>query len=188
MGRVETQSAKIKIIKFKNLWNNYPSDENKHIDKKINKIAKGLENHCALNLSQALLSSGVSLKSYKSDKCWSCPSGTNNTHAIRATELAMWLKTRPFKGCHEPIKCKGKDFKTKLKNKKGIIYFEDYWQRPNEIGTNKRTGDHIDLWDDERLAGSNSFESFIRIGLGISWDGTFSDYTLSNKVLFWEMK
>ena len=55
-------------------------------------------------------------------------------------------------------------------------------------GADKRTGDHIDFWDDGVLAGSGSFESFFRITLGAHWDGWFSDHELSKVVLFWEMK
>lgn len=82
----------------------------------------------------------------------------------------------------------GTDFKAKCKNKTGIIFFKDYWQRGGEEGTQQRTGDHIDLWNDGTLAGSGVLGSFIRITLGIAHDGIWSDFEKSTQVRFWEIK
>ena len=174
-----------KQITFKELWDNYP-DEDDVIHRNPDTGKDLLGNYCAVKVSDALLDSGVSMKSFRGARCWNCPQKI--THAIRATELANWLRKRPFPGCPKPLELTGKNFKEALDDKKGIIYFEDYWQRKGEEGTDRRTGDHIDLWDDGVLAGSGHFESFFRVTLGLSWDGWFSDHELSKVVLFWEMK
>lgn len=51
-----------------------------------------------------------------------------------------------------------------------------------------RTGDHIDLWDDNVLAGSGSLRSFARLTLGLHWDGLWSDFKLAKRVIFWGIK
>jgi hypothetical protein len=72
--------------------------------------------------------------------------------------------------------------------KKGIVYFEDYWARSTDTPPN-RTGDHIDLWDGNELAGSTWIGT--RLRLIFPWIaerfGT-SDLRKSKKVIFWEIK
>lgn len=68
------------------------------------------------------------------------------------------------------------------------VYFEHYWQRPKEKGTT-RTGNHIDLWDGNELAGSTWIGT--RFRLIFPWIaerfGT-SDLRKSDQVIFWEIK
>lgn len=182
-GSVQIQ--KIKVVTFKELWSNYPSSEIKHLDPKTSK--ETFDNHCAINLSHSLLMSGISMSSFKGTKCWNC-SIKDGSHIVRAQELADWLKKKPFPGCPDPIVTVGQEFKETLKGKKGIIFFKDYWQREVEKGSTRRTGDHIDFWDDGTLAGSGSVGSFFRISLGFHWDGWMSDHELSKQVLLWELK
>ena len=86
--------------------------------------------------------------SYKGGtRCWG-KCGSNKKHFIRAQDLANVLK-RNFKS----QSLTGENFQDVLSNKKGIIFFKDYWQRPGESG---RTGDHIDLWNEGTLSGSVS--------------------------------
>lgn len=175
-------------VTFKEIWDNYPSNSIKHINSKTKKDE--FNNHCAINVSEALYNSGIKLKSFNGVKCYhECPSG-KNIHAIRAQELAKWLKKRPFAGCPMPIELKGNQFREKLNSKTGIIFFKDYWQRNGETG-NTRTGDHIDLWDGrgiDKLASQNIFEDFLTNTLGIYIDGVYSDKNKSKQVLFWEIK
>jgi hypothetical protein len=80
----------------------------------------------------------------------------------------------------------GETFESLFKDKKGIIFFKDYWQRKGETGEH-RTGDHIDLWDGKVLASLGAFQSFARINIGVSCDGWFSDYKKATQVLLWEI-
>lgn len=175
-----------KIIKFRELWDNYPKEAIKHINPKTNEDV--IDNHCAVNLSESFYKCGITLKSFLGVKCsrWVCPH-KKSVHILRAQEFATWLKTRPFPGCPKYKKCTGDNFKTELNNKQGIIFFKDYWQRESEKGGKNRTGDHIDLWNDRTLAGSGLIESMARISIGLHWDGLFSDHSLSKEVLFWEI-
>ncbi len=85
------------------------------------------------------------------------------------------------------LKSDGEHYEKDFDDKKGIIFFADYWQRKNETGQT-RTGDHIDLWDDKTLASLGTFESFVRVNIGLSIDGWFSDFGKAKQVLFWEIK
>lgn len=167
---------------FEQMWGNFPFF-------KITHKAKEIDNYCAINLSEALIKSGINVVG---GDCWGCPSGKNNTHYLRASEMAEWLKKKPFKGCPTPIKATGKTFREKFNNKKGIIYLKDYWQREGEEGTDKRTGDHIDLVDFTgaipNFASYTIFGDFFINHLGVSVDGLWSDKELSNEVLLWEIQ
>ncbi len=176
-------------VTFKELWDAYPDyDDMIHINKATGEDA--FENHCAINISETLQRNGITMKSFKGVKCYhKCPRG-RKTHALRAQELANWLKKRPFPGCPSLIELRGDEFREKLNNKTGIIFFKDYWQRSSEIGTERRTGDHIDLWDGrgvDKLAKQGFYENFITNTLGMYWDGIYSDKNKSKKVLFWEI-
>ena len=175
-------------VTFEELWDKYPSGSLEHINAKTKKDE--FDNHCAINISEALYQNGIKLKSFKGVKCYhKCPTG-KNIHAIRAQELAKWLNKRPFAGCPKPIELKGSEFREKLNNKTGIIFFKDYWQRNGETG-DTRTGDHIDLWDGkglDKLASQNFFGDFFGNTLGMYWDGRYSDKNKSKQVLFWGIK
>jgi hypothetical protein len=168
---------------FEELWNSFPSEVIKHINFKTNK--ETFSNHCAINLSEALRRCKVSFSSFKGKKCYSC-SIKNGSHALVAQELATWLSLKPFPGVMTTLKSTGPEFKKQFKGKQGIIFFKDYWQREKETGKT-RTGDHIDLWRDGTLAGSGAVGSFFRVGLGVHWDGWFSDFALSKQVLLWQV-
>lgn len=73
-----------------NLWDNYPSISSKHENPNTGKDI--FRDHCAINLSEALAKSGMRFNGFKGTKCWGkCPLGSNS-HAIRAQELAAFLK------------------------------------------------------------------------------------------------
>lgn len=98
-----------------------------------------------------------------------------------AQELANWLVPKRFDGCPEAQAYTGKDVFDRISDKSGIIFFANYWQREGETG-DSRSGDHIDLWNGSRLT---SVTSWARIHMGISWDGLWSDFRRSTRVLFW---
>ena len=72
----------------------------------------------------------------------------------------------------------------KIKDRTGIIFLADYWQRPNELGTKARSGDHIDLWNGSRMT---RVSSWFRVHWGISWDGLWSDFERAPRTLFWNI-
>ena len=96
--------------------------------------------------------------------------------------------SRKVDGNQEFFEEKNKDEHVKQSHKLTTdIFFKDYWQRKGETGET-RTGDHIDLWDDKKLASLGAFESFLRVNIGFSIDGWFSDFGNAKQVLFWEIK
>jgi hypothetical protein len=109
--------------------------------------------------------------------------------AIRAEELAAWLKKGNIPGL--PVTAEtvtGSNCQSKIGNRKGIVYFADYWLRPGET---KPSGDHIDLWNGSRLTASGlagSLVTIARFGLGIEAGPGFSDLGKSNSIVFWEIK
>lgn len=182
------KDIKHNVLKFSTLWGNYPSYDIKHSGS-FEGVQKndGYGNHCAINVSEALLISDIQIKSVsRSQKCYgSCTK--NNSHVVAAQNLANWLNKIPFAGCPKAKKLTGKTFETYISGKTGIVFFKDYWQRKGEEGE-KRTGDHIDLWDNNKLASIGFIRTFARLGLDISIDGIWSDFTKSTEVLFWEIK
>lgn len=191
------QMVAVKIVKFAQLWAAYPDSSIKHIDTTTHKDV--FSDHCAINVSQALLTCDIKLKTFTGTRCWNCPTPDSSTqkgvHAIRAQELSDYLMTRPFPGCPQPVVLSGENFEKNITGKTGIIFFKDYWLRGSE---KVPTGDHIDLWNKNELAGSGSISTFLRL--------TFPDFTetitsffageegrvtslfKAKQVLFWEMK
>ncbi|MCB0516479.1 MAG: hypothetical protein KDD49_10485 [Bacteroidetes bacterium] len=142
--------------------------------------------HCAINLSEAIIESGQELINYEGATCWNCQD-KNGKHALRAEELAEWLVNHPLEVGTTPVQLTGENFEEYVQGKQGIIFFRDYWQRDGEKG---RTGDYIDIWN------KNELES---IGMILTWmRRTFpnfsenfldmSDLRKSTKVLFWELE
>ncbi len=176
----------INRITFEELWNKYPSKDLKHINAKTKKDEFG--NHCAINVSEALYQNGIKLKSFRGVKCYhKCPSG-KNIHVLRAQELANWLKKRPFAGCPKALEYTGETYEDKVNGKTGIIFFKDYWQRNGETG-DTRTGDHIDLWNENELASIGLIATWIRRTFSEFSENwlDMSDLKKSKKVLFWEI-
>ena len=80
------------------------------------------------------------------------------------------------------MKVQPSSFETNLKEKTGVIFFKDYWQRGNESMSN-RSGDHIDLWNKNEITSSGMimrsvYEFFV----------TLSDLNNSKEIWFWEIK
>lgn len=174
-------------IKFEDLWSNYPSGSIKQPDSKTGKDL--FDDHCAINISQSLYSCGILLKSFKGTKCWACPSKDSSgkgIHAIRAQELSSYLSTRPFAGCPVPQHFNGATYEAAVEGKTGIIFFKDYWQRQGETG---RTGDHIDLWRESKLASIGGTLTFIRQTFPNIAENylDMSDLRRASEVLFWEI-
>lgn len=165
-------------IEFQTIWDNYPSDDPCR-DPSTGKVPAAYSNQCAIRVGFALEKSGVNFSSFQGGRC---PFGAQNGGMVAgAQELANWLSTPKFAGCPRPETYDGKTAFKKIDGRTGIVFLANYWQRPGESG-NTRTGDHIDLWNGSRMTARSSW---FRVQLGISWDGTWSDFRRATKVLFW---
>jgi len=175
----------IKVVTFAEMWKGYPSNTPVHLNPSTKKDL--YRDHCAIKVGEALLNAGVSMKSFDGGKCEHCPRTDGQRHPLGAQQLVRWLLRKPFPGCPAPQKSDGAHYEHDFDDEKGIIFFKDYWQRDGETGA-ERTGDHIDLWDDKTLGSLGAVESFVRVNVGFSIDGWFSDFGKAKQVLFWQIK
>ena len=87
------KEIKHKVLKFSELWSNYPSKVIQHSGNfgKGN-VSDGYSDHCAINVSEALLVSKIQIKSVpRKYKCYgNC--NRENSHIVSAQNLANWLK------------------------------------------------------------------------------------------------
>ncbi|MGH6649093.1 type VI secretion system amidase effector protein Tae4 [Aquabacterium sp.] len=183
-------TVKIMPVKFADLWAGYPKTGTPYVDAK-GEVPTGFENQCAIRVSVSLTSVGLAMKSFKGATVLV----NANKAAIRAQELADWLKLQPFCGLPaKPEGITGKDWQDKIKGRTGIVYFKDYWARAAETNP---TGDHIDLWNGSKLTATgllSSAQSFMRFTLGLDRVGVgsvwnlYSDLGKSKEILFWEVK
>jgi hypothetical protein len=161
---------------FATVWSNHPNvkGEEPLLDKAV------YENQCAINLSAALLRSGMSMNSFAGTWSWE---KNKPKYAIRAQELASWLAGP---GSHMPSKTEkfaGKEAFGEVEGKKGIngrqgiVFFRDYWGAGAQ-------GDHIDLWNGNRLT---DMLSWVRLYARIGSFGLGTDYRKAQSVWFWAM-
>ncbi len=175
-------------LTFENLVKNYENIKHSHFDSETDRPL--FDNYCAINLSHALLKSGIKINSKKVAKCWGCvDKNYNYKHAIRAEELAKWLLISNIDGVEKVKKLNGSNFMSYVSGKKGIIFFKDYWQRPNE-NENNRTGDHIDIWTGSGLASESFFTDWFRLNYPEVMESIFGVSSLykSKEIYFWELK
>ncbi|PIL42549.1 hypothetical protein CR105_24000 [Massilia eurypsychrophila] len=138
-----TQGSVCKIdvsaAKFADIWAAYPGEhpsKERWPDDVIERgkvVAKKgeltYEDQCAIKVSVALHGVGVEMKSFN---------GANTRisekkAALRAAELADWLKRLPFCGLPmNPTSVTGRDWQVRAKGKTGIIFFANYWRRSGE--------------------------------------------------------
>ena len=163
------------MLSFTKLWANHPTvkGEQPLLDKKT------YENQCAINLHAALERSGVNLKTFRGQLSWQ---KDKPKYAIRAQELANWLSS-PFSGMSKVQKFSGQEVFEKIRRKRGIIFFQNYWGTGNQ-------GDHIDLWNGSRLTDWTTWARIhMRIGsFGVhSIRSDVSDFEKSQSVWFWSL-
>jgi len=128
------------FVKFKNLWLWHPA--NRGVINPCTTNGKvNFENQCAIRMSECLLKSGVNMGSFTGAKCY--PGHKHNqSHVLRAEELAKWMKLKPlFFGDVEIKKNVNSSY---LSDKKGIIFLLNFWGAGNQ-------GDHIDLWNGSKM-------------------------------------
>lgn len=181
----------VPVVKFSDLWSAYPRGK-PYVDKNTGKPPSGYENQCAIKVSAAIHGAGVEMKSFKGVTV----STNNRMAAVRAAELADWLKLQPFCGLPKmPENVAGPDWQEKIKDKTGIVYFSDYWYRSEaESKAKTPTGDHIDLWNGSRLTATGwSAISTLGRRLGLNeltpdapWG--FSDMRKSRVIFFWQIR
>ena len=172
-----------KTITFKTLWENYPSSTVEHLDKNNNDI---YEHHCAIHLSESLFQSGIEFIGDCSK--YSCPNG-RSTHILLATSLSVKINVQT-NGIKNILRkdLTGATYEAYVKDKTGIIYFENYWKRPQETDE-KRSGDHIDLWNKNELASNGVLKTWLRQAFpSVAERLGSSDLTKSKNVIFWEIK
>lgn len=184
MGLRALSGSAPKSIKFRDLWDGYPS-EKPYVDPKTGDVPKGFENQCAIKVSVALHAATVTLSGFRGAYVFI----NNEKAATRAQDLAAWLRVQRVSGLPlAPQTIAGEDWQQKIKGRTGIVYFADYWLRPGE---KKPTGDHIDLWNGSRLTASGlegALVTIARFGLGINAGPGFSDLGKSKTILFWEVR
>ncbi|PZN79475.1 MAG: hypothetical protein DM484_11290 [Candidatus Methylumidiphilus alinenensis] len=158
---------------FATLWNNHPT-----IKGESSLLDRGAyEYQCSINLSAALIRSGVNMKSYNGQLSWQ---KGNPKYAIRAQQLANWLASpvNPLRSKVE--KYSGSEVFDKINGRSGVIFFQNYWG----IG---HQGDHIDLWNGYRLTDWRTWVRIhIRIGsFGLHNLGAGADFAKAETVWFW---
>jgi Type VI secretion system (T6SS), amidase effector protein 4 len=168
------------MSKFEILWGNFPDDKivKSQCQNKQKDGSKPFGNYCAILLSDCFNKSGISVAKYKG-KCWS---HSGPKHILLAENLANGLRTSRPKGFGEMIKVTPASFQDELKNKTGVIFFKDYWQRGSQSFDN-RDGDHIDLWNKNEISSSSMFVRSIAEFFRYS-----SDLNKSKEVWFWEVE
>jgi len=172
-------------VSFRALWDGYPGSK-PYVDAKTGDPPKGFENQCAIKVSVALRAAGVDLASFRGAHV----QVNGKLAAIRAEELAAWLKAQHIAGiATAPADITGEKWQDTIKGKTGIVFFANYWARPGEAA--HPTGDHIDLWNGSRLTASG-FEgaavTLLRFGLGVNAGPGFSDLGKATTILFWEVR
>ena len=166
---------------FKTLWNNYP-DKRLLSSKCFNKqkdSSKPFSDYCAIMLSECLIKSGISIAGYKGNKCWS---HSGPKHILLAEDLAKGLRACPPRGFEKMIEVNPKTFQKELADKTGVIFFKDYWPRGSE-SEQTRSGDHIDLWDKDKITSTSMFFRSV-----YEFFGALSDLNRSRQIWFWEVK
>jgi hypothetical protein len=157
-----------KMPNFQTIWNNHPNikGDTPLLDRKV------YANQCAINLSAALIRSDIPLNGFHGALSWQ---NGRPKYAIRAQELANWLKT-PFPNFSKKfMRLSPKDFSTDLHGQRGIIFFQNYWGPGSQ-------GDHIDLWNGSRLT---HIRSLAQIYLRVGSFGLGSDYRDAELIWFW---
>jgi hypothetical protein len=172
----------LKVVTFAEMWSAYPQETALCKDPETGKAA--FSDECAIRLGTCLANVGITNSSFRGARCWF--KGHPRAHMLRAEEVANWFQLRPFAGCPRPTDLTGKDWRSKVRNRTGLIFFKDYWEREGERSP---TGDHIDLWNGQSLTAASlqgRVNNFLRFTIGIDafW---YSDLGEAKKILFWDI-
>jgi Type VI secretion system (T6SS), amidase effector protein 4 len=161
---------------FQTILSHYPSAD--LCDAKDAKGKTLFQNQCAIRLSYALKSSGVSFDSFpKQRKCWVHPT---DQHVLSARELADWIQRQGASIIQSAEDITGERWRDKVVDRTGILCFEGYYAP--EHGS---AGDHIDLWNGSSLTGLGSW---MRTRFSIVVPGYWSDFRKSRRIRFLSIK
>lgn len=165
---------------FKTLWEKYPSTHQMKSTCRNTQAESNNphDNYCAINLSECFNKSGFSVNGARGVKCWG-HKGPN--HILRAEDFADWLTRLPPSIVSLRESIDPKKFQNLLEGRTGIVFFKDYWTRGNER-TENRSGDHIDLWNKNKITSGSMFARNISEFLGFD-----SDLNASREIAFWEV-
>ena len=164
----------MKKVDFEKLWDNFPHGE---------PCDGTFKNQCAIKVGAALAKCGVNTASLVPEKrhCWF--HNTHDGHILSAEELANGLIRTKIPGINPPQELTPVNYKSVISGKIGIIFFKDYWLRDTDK-KDKPTGDHIDLWNKNRIT---DWSSWLRIQFGIVIPDVWSDFEKSKKIMFWSV-
>lgn len=168
------------MSKFNEIWKNFPETDliKAKCQNKQETRSSPFGNYCAILLSDALIKTGVSTVGASVKKCWGHP---GMKHILLAEEMANWLNKSNYSWLGKVQKVSPYSFQKDLDGKTGIIFFKDYWQRGNESFPN-RSGDHIDLWNKDKITSGGMTSRAI-----YEFFGVVSDLNKSKDVWFWEV-
>ncbi len=168
------------MLLFDTLWKNYPDKEKikSQCTNKQRDSNKPFSDYCAIMLSESFIRSGVDLSLLKGNRCWS---HQGKKHILLAEDLANGLKNHTPPGFGVLKKIQPGSYQSILSDKTGVIFFKDYWQRGNE-SFERRSGDHIDLWNNDKITSSGMFIRSL-----LEFFGRVSDLNKSREVWFWEI-
>jgi hypothetical protein len=156
---------------FQTLWKNHPNI--KGDTPVLNKATYA--NQCAINVSASLMRSDISLKGFAGALSWE---KAKPKYAIRAQELADWLRGSFPAFPRRFEKIDPKNFSKKIATKTGIIFFQNYWGPNNQ-------GDHIDLWNGHRLTARDSWLQIYGPRFGQNRIGWNTDLRQAESIWFW---
>lgn len=119
------------------------------------------ENQCAVRMGVCLFNAGVQTNDFDGAKCYP-GHGHDQSHILRAEELAKWMKLKPL--VFGEVDIKKSVSSAEYDDKTGIIFLLNFWGRGNQ-------GDHIDLWDGKKMT-----------------RGAPEYFTRAQEAWFWEIK
>ncbi|WP_084162813.1 T6SS effector amidase Tae4 family protein [Paraburkholderia bannensis] len=171
----------LEALTFEQLWAAYPA---------LDPCSGPYRDQCAARIGEMFRLCGIEGKSFSGARCHADHPG----HMLRAAEVAAWLQRRPFAGCPSAASVRPRTWEKDIRGKTGIIFFSGYWHRDSD-GPNVTTGNHIDLWNGNRLTMSGFPGTLATIGRFIFErqsvaSGTafgYSDLHNADQILFWEI-
>ena len=160
------------MFEFRQLWDNHPNNSGESVPCKNLDGKPAFENQCAIRMGICLHKAGLSLLSFKGERCWH---NHNPPHVLRAEELAKWLKSELTFAQFKKFSGKNayKDAVDHITLKKGIVFYKDFWGPGMQA-------DHIDLWN--RLYATKELSTFF----GVLFP-SLASYNKAKEVWFWEI-
>jgi len=185
------------VVTFKKLWNNHPTVTGNENPCTTNG-KPNFPDQCAIQVGVALSVCGVNTAKIPGVRHCGHHNKSDG-HVLAAEELAWGLKSFPVPGVGKIQEISSTEFPEVLREKKGIIFFKDYWQRTvngKKQNFRNRSGDHIDLWDGNRMTSPGSWaetlHAWARVharigGFGLHSIGFYSDLEDSKAIWFWQV-